>query len=380
MKVCISLGGRFHAFYLAKYLQEQGCLYHLCTSYPKFEVAKYGIDTKKVSTVVSKEIVERGYRKIMGRGLSDIYLCNWFDYWASKQIPLDADIYIIWSSFALKTIRQIRKHNPHAIIILERGSTHIIEQRDLLEKGGVTEAISQAIIDKEVAEYQAVDRISTISLFAKKSFLKHGFIEKNIFVNNMGVDLQEFPFIDRKIKNTDEPFMVGYVGVMNKRKNIQGLIKAVEVLVQKKYAIKLLLVGGIDTSSFDTKLLGKDFIIYHPSMLQRELYKVYTQMDVFVLNSIEDGFGMVLLQAMSSGLPVIATTNTGAPDVVLEGKNGFIIPIEDEKALADKILSLYNHREKTKEMGIEAHQTVSNGFSWEDYGQRYLQFLQKLSK
>ncbi len=380
MKVCISLGGRFHAFYLAKYLQEQGYLYHLCTSYPKYEVAKYGIDTKKVSTVVSKEIMQRGYRKLMKRELTDIYLCDWFDYWASKQIPLDADVYIIWSGFALKTIQRIRKYNPQAIILLERGSAHILEQNNLLQDDKMNKAISQDMIDKEITEYQAVDIISTISLFAKSSFLKYGFQEEKIFVNNMGVDLQEFPSIDRKIKTINEPLVVGYVGVMSKQKNVQGLIQAVAYLRTQNIPIKLLLVGGIDTTNFDAQSLKEDFIDYQPSMPQRELYKIYAQMDIFVLNSLQDGFGLVLLQAMSTGLPIIATTNTGAPDVVKEGENGFVIPINDEAALADKILFYYQNRLKTHEMGINARKTASNGFSWNDYGQRYVQYLEQLIK
>jgi glycosyltransferase involved in cell wall biosynthesis len=89
---------------------------------------------------------------------------------------------------------------------------------------------------------------------------------------------------------------------------------------------------------------------------------------------------MVLLQAMSTGLPVIATTNTGAPDIVKEGENGFVIPVNDDEALADKILFCYQNRLKTNEMGVEARKTASNGFSWNDYGQRYVQYLEQLVK
>jgi len=348
MKITISVGGRMHAFYLAKYFQDKGYLHQLVTSYPKFETTKYGLETKNVTSIVSKEVLCRGWQKITGKVYFGTFFCDYFDKIAAYRMPMDSDIYVIWSGYALYSIQRIRKYNPKAIILLERGSTHILEQDELLKEHSNDSSILSDMIEKELKEYEATDIISTISLFAKSSFLKYGFQEEKIFVNNMGVDLKEFPFIDRKIKNTDEPFVVGYVGVMNKRKNIQGLIKAVEALVQKKCMIKLLLVGGIDATSFDTKLLNKDFIIYHPSMLQSELYKVYAQMEVFVLNSIEDGFGLVLLQAMSTGLPIIATTNTGAPDIVQEGKNGFVIPINDDRALADKILFCYQNRQKNQ--------------------------------
>jgi predicted alpha/beta-fold hydrolase len=63
-KVGISVGGKFHAFYLAEQLQKRGMLGQLITSYPRFEVMKSGIERDRISTVVVKELLERGYRKL----------------------------------------------------------------------------------------------------------------------------------------------------------------------------------------------------------------------------------------------------------------------------------------------------------------------------
>jgi glycosyltransferase involved in cell wall biosynthesis len=380
MKVSISVGGRFHAFYLAKSLQEAGYLHKLVTSYPKFEVKRYGIKSNKISTVVSKEIIERTWKKITKKPLSNIFMCNWYDKLAAYQIPIDSDVYIIWSGFALHTIHKIKKQNPRAIIILERGSAHIAEQAKLLEKSIKKSVIEQAIIDKEIAEYQIVDIISTISLFAQKSFIANDFLVNKIFVNNMGVDLQEFPFYNRKLKRQNESFVVGYAGIMSARKNVKGLINAVNILVEQGLNIQLLLVGGIDNTSFDENLLKQTFVDYRSSYPQNKLHEAYKQMDLFVINSIEDGFGMVILQAMATGLPIIGTTNTGAPDVVQNDYSGFIIPIDDDKILAEKIAYLYHNREKCLEMGINANKTTQNGFSWEDYGNRYIKFLESIVK
>jgi glycosyltransferase involved in cell wall biosynthesis len=379
MKVCISVGGRFHAFYLAKYLQDKGYLHKLVTSYPKFEVKKYGIETNKISTVVSKEIIERSWYKITGKYPSNIFMCNWYDKLAAYQMPVDSDVYIIWSGFALHTIRKIRKYNPKAIIILERGSAHIAEQAKLLFAISQKEAIDKKMIAKELAEYEAVDIISTISIFAKKSFELHNFPSERIFVNNMGVDLQEFPFYDRKVKAEKQPFVVGYVGVMSSQKNINGLILAVKTLIEEGLHIQLLLVGNTDNNTFDKNLLNQSFINYQGGQPQNKLHEFYRDMDLFVLNSVQDGFGMVILQAMSTGLAVIGTTNTGTPDVVKDGEQGFVIPIENDGILAEKIRFCYENRQKCLEMGQNARKRVEKGFSWEDYGQRYVQYLDKLT-
>ena len=76
-----------------------------------------------------------------------------------------------------------------------------------------------------------------------------------------------------------------------------------------------------------------------------ELYKIYSQASVFVLPTIEDGFGNVIVEAMACGVPVIATTNCGAADIITDGVDGFIIPIRDIRALRDKIIFLYENPE-----------------------------------
>ena len=81
---------------------------------------------------------------------------------------------------------------------------------------------------------------------------------------------------------------------------------------------------------------------------------------------------MVIIQAMACGLPVICTTNTGGEDIVRSGKEGFIIPIRDTDALKEKILYLYENSEICKEMGQLAKERVSEGFTWDDYGDRII--------
>ncbi len=378
MKVTISVGSRMHAFYLAKSLQDAGYLHKLVTSYPKFEAKKYGITPNNIISIVSKEIITRFWHKITNKAYFGTFFCNYFDKLASYQMPMDSDVYIIWSGYALYSIHRIRKHNPKAIIILERGSAHITEQAKLLAATSEKTEMNQRMIAKELAEYEAVDIISTISVFARKSFELHNFSNDRIFVNNMGVDLQEFPFYDRKVKTEKEPFIVGYVGMMSTRKNIKGLINVVKILTEKGLNIKLCLVGSIDNTTFDETSLNQNFIDYRGSYPQNKLHEFYKQMDLFIINSIEDGFGMVILQAMSTGLAVIGTTNTGTPDVVSDYEQGFVIPIENDEILSEKIRFCYENRDKCLEMGQNARKRVEKGFSWEDYGNRYVEYLEEI--
>lgn len=376
MKISILVGGRFHAFYLARYFQVHGVLHRLVSSYPKFAVRRYGIDHRLIRSVVLKELIERGWRRFFGREFSNIRLGNLFDRIAALLLPMDSDVYILWSGFAEHCIGRIRKHNPNALIVLERSSAHIEVQAQLLAAIHGKALVQPEMVAKEMREYQLCDRINTTGQFAKSTFVPYGLQDK-IWVNCMAVDLGDFPLQSRRQRQQDDAFVVGYVGAMSAQKNVAGLIAAVESLNQQGCAVQLHLVGGIDDASFDRTLLNKPFITYRGILPQQTLAQAaYQAMDVFVLNSVQDGFGLVLLQAMATGLPVIATTNTGGPDVIVEGVNGFVIPIHADTELKTCIKQLYQNPERCAEMGRRAHESVAaGGWSWDDYGKRYLEHI-----
>ena len=78
---------------------------------------------------------------------------------------------------------------------------------------------------------------------------------------------------------------------------------------------------------------------------------------------------MVQVQAMACGLPLIATTNTGAADLVTDGEQGFIIPIRSVNALKEKVLYMYEHAAERQRMGGAAL-AQARRFTWDAYGER----------
>jgi len=101
---------------------------------------------------------------------------------------------------------------------------------------------------------------------------------------------------------------------------------------------------------------------------QHEVAEHYRQADAFVFPSLCDGFGIVMLEAMACGLPVVATPNCGGPDLIEEGRSGFVVPIRDVQALADRITWLIAHRRDLPEMGAAGRARVAAQFTLEQYG------------
>ncbi|RZL45776.1 MAG: glycosyltransferase family 1 protein [Pedobacter sp.] len=379
MKVSISVGGRFHGFNMASYFQDAGILHELVTGYPKMTVKKFGIPTQKIKSIYVNEIIGRLTSKL-GIGYPFNFIaCELYDYITARTIKKDADVYFLWSGFALKTIRSIRKHNKKAKIVLVRGSAHISDQEQLLRKidGTTKQQIDLRMVKKEINEYDESDYITVPSKFAFDSFISQGITKDKLFLNILGVDLSEFPF---KKKEPQEKLNIGYAGIISQQKNVKGIITAIENLNKIEDKFVLHIAGDFDTDYADLNLFkAYPFINYVGRLPQDKLYGFYNKIDVFVLNSVQDGFGMVILQAMSCGCAIIATTNTGGPDVIKDYQNGIIIPIMDDESLMEALSWFEKHKTLIPSMALMNREITEKGFTWEDFGQRNLNFITKIT-
>lgn len=374
MRVTISVKGRFHAFYLAKELERLGALNRLITSYPKFETVKYGIERGKITSLILHEMIDRGWRKLpgglMGNKNPQYLFAELFDRHATRKIPLNSDLFVGWSSFSLHSLRQANKQGIKTV--LERGSSHILHQTQILndeyEQFGLTPRVAHPkIVEKELKEYKETDYICVPSQYAKTTFLEQGVPGEKIIQVPFGVDLSNFLPAPKQ----DKVFRIIYCGRVTISKGVHYLLQAFSDLNLPNS--ELWLVGTI---SEDMKLNMKRYsstnICYQGHVKENELYKYYSESSVFCFPSLDDGFGMVIVQAMACGLPVICTTNTGGKDIMRDGRDGIVVPIRDVEALKEKIVYLYENPDLRKEMGQSARKRVQSGFSWKDYGEKML--------
>jgi len=378
MRVTISVGGKFHAFRLAKELEDNGHLERIFTSYPWFSLKDSGVSRKKVTCLIAKEIVEKASYKIprltTGSRVSS-FASNIFDWQVSRRIQ-PCDIFVGWSSFALYTLRRARGLFPLKVI-LERGSCHIETQRDILNEerrrlGIMISRPCRQMVEKELLEYQEADYISVPSSLAKGTFLSRGIPEEKIIQIPLGVDTRCF----RPIPKQDNRFRVIFVGP-SIVKGLHYFLQAIDELNLK--GLEVWLVGGVvkDVIPFFKKYSTH---FKHLGIIpNKDLYQYYSQASLFVNFALEDGFAMALLEAMACGLPVICSENTGAKDVVREGIDGFILPARNTEALKEKITYFYRYPDKAKEMGRQARLRVESGFTWENYGERIIRAYSRIA-
>lgn len=381
MKITLSVKGRFHAFNLAEQIQKNGFLQRLITTYPSFEVKKYGIRKDLIKSLFVHEVLVRIWRKssktFKVKYNFEYLLKELFDLNVAINIKKNDDIFVGFSSNSLHSIRKAKKNG--IITILERGSSHISYQNELLiqeyEKLGIKHnPIPGKIISKELKEYDEADYISIPSSFVEKSFVDQGVDPRKLIKVPYGVDIENFI----PMKKDDDVFRVVFCGALSVRKGVHYLLQAFSELNLPNSELILIGERQKEMEPF-LQQYQRDNIKCKGTFPEKELYKHYSQGSVFCLPSIEDGFGMVLGQALACGLPIICTENTGGPDLIENGKEGFIIPIRDVEKLKEKILILHKNPDLLKSMSEGAIRKAQKA-TWNEYGDRMINLYENLVK
>jgi glycosyltransferase involved in cell wall biosynthesis len=195
--------------------------------------------------------------------------------------------------------------------------------------------------------------------------LENGIDENRILLTPLGVDV-DYYVPGTSVSQEDEVFRVVYVGQLCLRKGVHYLLEAWQKLQLKQ--AELILVGDTVKGELEEDL--KDHLSRSETITIRshtpDPVKAYQQASVFILPTLEDGFGLVVLEAMACGIPVIITEHTGAKDCVRHELDGFIIPPYSVESIADTLRYCYYHRAKLKEMGNNARKQAEQ-FSWARY-------------
>ena len=379
MKINVSLRGRFHGFDLANGLFEAGYLNTLFTSYPLFFFDRYLIDKTNIVNAPIFEVTERIIHKFpkirRNSELISMLIPNAFDRYVASHLKTDFDIFVGWSSFSLSSLRKVKIFNK--ISILERGSTHILWQTNQLKKeysffNLQFNDTNQAIINKELLEYDAADYICVPTNFVKSTFIEHGINSKKLFVNPYGVNPAEFKFLPKK----SNKFVILFCGGITLRKGAHYLIRAFNQLSLKD--AELWFVGKVDPDfqAIFAKEMAQPNIKFKGPFPQIELSEVYNQANIFCLPSLEEGQAMVLHQAMRCGLPIIATEESGAADLI-DG-NGYLIASRSIDSIAERIQYLYAHSSILEHLGKRSLELSQGNYSWKDYTQRAIKIYHSI--
>jgi glycosyltransferase involved in cell wall biosynthesis len=365
-KIDIVVHGRFFAFDLARELIALGHDVVVYTNYPPFVVAKFGIPAAHVRSFVSHGIASRIHHQVhRWLGFPDLesYFHISFGNWAARSIRPDSDLVYGFSGVMEEILRLPRSvHRGQRWLV--RASAHIREQVCLLaeEEARVGSAIDKPtpwIINREESEYSLADQIIVLSTFAFRSFIERGVPRDKLLLTKLGVQTRHFRATPRTIDArcrrvlSAAPLTALTVGAFTGQK---GAVDLVQIARAQKEIVRFRFVGDIPPECKALARAAADVIDFSPRVPEADLPRIYCDGDLFVYPTIQDGWAAVLSQAAAAGLPILTTTNCSGPDLVCEGKTGWVLPIRDSAAFVERLAWCNQNRSPFADMIRAAHQ------------------------
>ena len=413
MKIIVAHPGRQHSFRVAKALKDSGMLY-------KYATTVYNKDNslfmRLVKLFLSKDNLERARKRKCPSLLDDdvIQFCEFeglillalqridrshrIDRWFMRYIA---------KKFQRRLARYIIKNQVDAVIsydtnssilfdILEKRAPHVIKimdnahpNRHFLKKsyndnwtavgnfGSTLEACGY-ITDENIAkafgeEAKKADYHIVASSYSEQALMYEGISSDYIFKIPYGVDENKFVGTGRSYDF--DSFNVLFIGEVNQRKGINQVLRVAKNIHNQ--SVNFNIVGGGYESASEEYSKYNDCVKFLGRVSFESLLGQLKDNQAFLFPTMGEGFGLVLLEAMAAGLPVITTPNCAGYDIVVDGENGFVVPVGDEKAIEEKLLWMKEHPEELKRMSDNAVSTARK-YTWSRYENELITAVNKM--
>lgn len=258
--------------------------------------------------------------------------------------------------------------NIHGIIQLE----HKLEP--------VLGPISSAELLNTLISCNRADRIVVNSEYMRNNVVTWYKINwDKIVVIPHGVDLSRFHECDEKLELDGDPAIL-HVGRIGRMKGVDVLIQAVAKLRSELPNVKLHLVGDVLVNDFQLLVKKKGVpkhVVFHGWTAHSMVPLYYNSADLCVFPSRHESFGLGILEAMASGIPVIASNIGNFREILFNGKNAILFKSEDAEALSKAIHILYQDVGLRKKISHNALRTVME-YRWENIAERYISLYRRL--
>lgn len=299
--------------------------------------------------------VSRRLMKSQGRGINAIYAYEdgaFHSFKAAKKLGIKCiyELPIAYWKTGNKLLQEEANRMPNWAITLG---------------GGIKD--SAAKLERKSKELELADMVIGPGKFVIDS-LPYWAKSKKLIVSPFGSPEPKKNKICEK-KNLTKPLRILFVGSMGQRKGLGDLFSAMKIL--KNENIQLIVLGSLLAPMEFYKNEYFNFV-YESCRSHERVLKLMQSCDVLCLPSIVEGRALVMQEAMSQGLPLIITPNTGGEDLIHKDETGFLIPIRSPEAIAEKIMWYADNRSCVEEMGNQARKWAEN-YTWGRYREKIVE-------
>ncbi len=393
--VVVAHAGKQHAYRHAAAVQQAGCLFRFLTSgyyrpdrFPDRLLRRWGradallrrrhfagIDAGKVVRRWDLEVPELLARAVLGNGAVAERLVHArdarFDRWVARRWAGRGDVFWGFQGSCLESLRAARRAG--AVAVAEFATAHVTLAIELLAAEAQkhpewADSISNLRFpdwyrERLEREPHEADVCVVASQFTAHSLRAVGVSDEKVKLLPLGADLDHFAPTPRP---TDGPFRILFVGGVGQRKGVKYLLEAYRRM--RSPSTELVLVGPLVGSGRGLEAFRGSYS-YLGRLDQADVIREMRRSHVLVLPSVFEGFGLVIPEAMATGMPVVASTHTVAPEVITDGQEGFVLEPDDVEGLATRLDWLAGHRQEVRAMGAAAASRAQQ-FSWNAHAER----------
>lgn len=340
-----------------------------------------GLPSRKVTSLWSNFLYQKIYKG--SYAVSDARLSN---YAAKKAIENNSNLFL--SSYtAYEAFNRIKSEGWQSKCLLFQLHPHPVSIRKLFEDeinlvpvakesilGELEMNQDQHVLERLIGESSLADACVVASSFTKETLIENNIPADKISVVPYGVDASKFPQ-KKKYNSVNGSLNILFVGQMIQRKGLYYLLEGVKRLNSPNINLTIVGRGTIDQNLLNNYASASNIHI-KINLDHANLVNEFHRNDVLIFPSLVEGFGQVILEAMSSGIPVICTPNTAGKDLFLTGHEGIIVPIRSIDALVGTIEWCMQNKSNLADMGRIAMETAKN-FTWEKFRKEIVEFYVK---
>lgn len=300
-------------------------------------------------------------------------------------IKNNVDAVIMYDSMCNKCWQILKEKAPHIKRIMDVSIANRLFMKENfihdMEQTGDKEIMNEQsdlwipyFINRYLEEIQLSNYFLVASNMVKRSMMFSGITENQIFMAPYGVDSQKFNYIPKH--EIDKPLKLIYVGQISYRKGIHHLLKVIRTFPEN--SIEIFLAGDYNEKN-PLFLQYKEYNnIHFLGFITRDILSQYYQKaDVFVFPTIGEGYGLVILEALSCGLPCIVSDLAGGNDAIINGYNGFEFKAGDDNDLKQKIQWFLDHPNSLPQLSKNSRESIQKQ-TWNLYFENVAHAIEKI--
>lgn len=353
-------------------LQHLGRMGRLYGGFPRFRYTRLGIPAEIIRTFPAAALWNHAAGRLHLPTSLHLEEPRWVAKWVAGHRDLAPTIWANGTAhrFLFPTLKDSGR-----TLILERGSMEPLEyflrpQRARAEAGySYTYDVPPQLHD-EIEKTKLADLILACSDYVRRSYIDRGFAQEKVLDVSFGIDSDALPFIKRPPVH-QRPVRIGVVGVIGFRKGLHRLLKIGEWAKRKGLPLEIHFAGPIqDPEAHEMFARSSANCVLHGTVKGKHLCHLLSSFDIYCLPSYEEGLPFSVLEAMSSGLAAIVSSDTGAREPVQHGKSGLVLSRFDDDEFDADVAPILHDADRMVAMGRYARARIMEHYTLDHYFQR----------